>query len=83
MEADAKQPLARRTGSSWKTWNIKVAFSYGPMETISQTVKARNEEEASKKAFLYVSGKCLGFAVFLPNAQGSATGENKEGPNHE
>jgi len=64
--------------SAWKTWHIKVAFSHGAMKTIAQTVKARTEEEAARKASLYVTGKCLGFSVFLPNTSHEAR-KNQEG----
>lgn len=55
-------------GSAYRTWYIKVAYTFGEPRTIGHTVRARNQKEAERKAAKIVQGKCVGFAVYTPNA---------------
>jgi len=59
-----KSMLPRRHPVSiWKTWSIKVAYTFGQPITIPITVKARNIQEAESKAYKLVKGKCMAFSV--------------------
>jgi hypothetical protein len=49
----------------WKTYAIKVIYTFGKPVGIWQTVKARNQTEAERKALSIIRGKCLGFTVTL------------------
>jgi hypothetical protein len=66
---DAQRRFAEACGSAYRTWYIKVAYTFGEPRTIGHTVRARNQEEAERKAAKLVQGKCVGFAVYTPNAQ--------------
>lgn len=53
--------------NKWQTWHIAVALGRESLRSIPDTVKARNEEEAAKKAARFLAGRAPLFRVFLPN----------------
>lgn len=55
--------------SNWRIWHIRVAMPFGGLRTISQTVKARNKDEAETKAVKELAGRVAAFQVFLPDGE--------------
>jgi len=58
--------LAAAHGSAWMTWHIRYTENHEPLRYLSQTVKARNQNEAERKASKLLSGRCGLWQVVLP-----------------
>ena len=68
MKPKLKRPtlLAAAHGSAWMTWHIRYTENHEPLRYLSQTVKARNQNEAERKASKLLSGRCGLWQVVLP-----------------
>ena len=52
--------------SAWMTWHIRYTENHEPLRYLSQTVKARNQNEAERKAEKLLSGRYGLWQVVLP-----------------
>ena len=63
---DGQPSLAPATCSAWMTWHIRYTENHAPLRYLSQTVKARNQNEAERKAAKLLRGRCGLWQVVLP-----------------